>query len=272
MTSEVLCNRWTTLVVRELLCGSTRFNDLRRGLPRMSPSLLSKRLKQLEKAGIVKTIRNDANIVEYHLSEAGEELRPLIIGMGNWGQRWVQSELSMRNLDPSLLMWDMRRNLRPEPMPPSRCTIQFTYPELPNTTRHWWMIVEKSDETMPVEADCLVHPDQKLIGKRKVEGHRHVVCRDHRQHDQKEPRHQDRDTAKLVKPVPASKHAHAGQRQRQNEDRRETSIVDCNLGEGQREQHGGPKCCEACKKPDLDIVQITCGHQPDPVVPVGLRS
>lgn len=144
MTSEILCNRWTTLVVRELLCGSTRFNDLRRGLPRMSPSLLSKRLKQLEKAGIVKTKRNDAKIVEYHLSEAGEELRPLIIGMGNWGQRWVQSELSMRNLDPSLLMWDMRRNLRPEPMPPSRCTIQFTYPELPNSTRHWWMIVEKS--------------------------------------------------------------------------------------------------------------------------------
>ncbi len=143
MAAEILCNRWTTLVVRELLCGSTRFNDLRRGLPRMSPSLLSKRLKQLEKAGIIVAKPNEADIVEYHLSDAGEELRPLIIGMGNWGHRWVRSELSMRNLDPSLLMWDIRRNLQPEPMPTSRCTIQFTYPELPSATRNWWLIVEK---------------------------------------------------------------------------------------------------------------------------------
>ena len=129
MASEILCTRWTTLVVRELLCGSTRFNDLRRGVPRMSPALLSKRLKELERAGVVRTVPV-AGGHEYRLTEAGEELRPVIVGMGSWGQRWVESQLSLRNLDPSLLMWDMRRNLNPEPLPPRRCTIQFLYPEV----------------------------------------------------------------------------------------------------------------------------------------------
>jgi DNA-binding HxlR family transcriptional regulator len=71
MASEILCSRWTTLVVRELLCGSTRFNDLRRGVPKMSPALLSKRLKELERAGVIRTARQPNGLVEYHLSDAG---------------------------------------------------------------------------------------------------------------------------------------------------------------------------------------------------------
>lgn len=142
MASEILCTRWTTLVIRELLCGTTRFNDLRRGVPRMSPALLSKRLKELERAGIVEIRRPKKGVVEYRLSMAGEELRPVIMGIGSWGQRWVESQLSLRNLDPSLLMWDMRRNLKPEPLPPKRCTIQFQYPELPQAKQNWWLIVD----------------------------------------------------------------------------------------------------------------------------------
>jgi DNA-binding HxlR family transcriptional regulator len=142
MAAEVLCSRWTVLVLREMLCGSTRFNDLRRGVPRMSPSLLSKRLKELEQAGVVRTVPNAAGVVEYRLTEAGEDLRPLIMGMGFWGQKWVESQLSLCNLDPSLLMWDMRRNLDPKPLPPRRCTIQFLYPELPEARRHWWLVVD----------------------------------------------------------------------------------------------------------------------------------
>jgi DNA-binding HxlR family transcriptional regulator len=142
MASEVLCSRWTMLVLREMLCGTTRFNDLRRGVPRMSPSLLSKRLKELETAGVVRPVRNAAGVVEYHLTEAGEELRPLVLGLGKWGQRWVESQLSLKNLDPSLLMWDMRRNLDPRPLPPRRCTIQFQYPELAESRRNWWLIVD----------------------------------------------------------------------------------------------------------------------------------
>lgn len=142
MAAEILCSRWTVILLREMLCGSTRFNDLRRGLPRMSPTLLSKRLKELELSGVIRTVPIATGGSQYQLTEAGEELRPIIIGIGNWGQRWVESRLSLRNLDPTLLMWDMHRNLNTDPLPPRRCTIQFLYPELSPTTRNYWLVVE----------------------------------------------------------------------------------------------------------------------------------
>ncbi|MDP3899443.1 MAG: helix-turn-helix domain-containing protein [Mesorhizobium sp.] len=141
MAAEVFCARWTPLIMRELLCGTTRFNDLRRGVPRMSPALLSKRLKELEKAGIVSVVRS-GGAVEYNLTPAGEDLRGIVMGLGFWGTRWVESQLSLRNLDPSLLMWDMRRNLILEPLPPRRCTIQFQYPELPTAKQNYWLVVD----------------------------------------------------------------------------------------------------------------------------------
>jgi DNA-binding HxlR family transcriptional regulator len=144
MAAEALGGRWTVLIVRELLCGTTRFNDLRRGVPRMSPSLLSKRLKELEQAGVIRTQPGPSGVVEYRLTEAGEELRPIVMSMGFWGQRWVESNLTLRNLDPSLLMWDMRRRLNPEPLPPGRRTIQFLYPELPEARRNWWLVVTET--------------------------------------------------------------------------------------------------------------------------------
>lgn len=142
MAAEILCTRWTVLILRELLCGTTRFNDLRRGVPRMSPALLSKRLKELERAGVIVTTPSEKGITEYRLSPAGEDLQPIVMSMGFWGQRWVESQLSLKNLDPSLLMWDMRRNLNPEPLPPRKCTIQFLYPELPATKQNWWLVVD----------------------------------------------------------------------------------------------------------------------------------
>jgi DNA-binding HxlR family transcriptional regulator len=145
MAAEILCSRWTVLVLREMLCGSTRFNDLRRGVPRMSPTLLSKRLKELEEAGVVRAVPNAAGVNEYRLTAAGEDLRPIVLGIGFWGQRWVESQLTLRNLDPSLLMWDMRRNLNPDPLPPHRCTIQFQYPELPESRRNWWLVIESGE-------------------------------------------------------------------------------------------------------------------------------
>lgn len=145
MAAEILCSRWTVVLLREMPCGSTRFNDLRRGLPRMSPTLLSKRLKELELAGVIRSTPTAAGISEYVLTEAGEDLRPIIIGIGSWGQRWVESRLSLRNLDPTLLMWDMRRNLSTDPLPPRRCTIQFLYPELAPTLRNYWLVVESGN-------------------------------------------------------------------------------------------------------------------------------
>ncbi|MGX9426682.1 MULTISPECIES: winged helix-turn-helix transcriptional regulator [Bradyrhizobium] len=143
MAAEIVCNRWTVLVLRELLCGTTRFNDLRRGVPRMSPSLLSKRLKELEVAGLISvTPSGQSGVMDYRPTQAGEDLREVIMSLGFWAQRWVESSLSLKNLDPSLLMWDMRRNLRPEPLPRRRCTINFIYPELSGERKSWWLVID----------------------------------------------------------------------------------------------------------------------------------
>lgn len=148
MAAETLCTRWTVVLLRELVAGSTRFNDLRRGVPRMSPALLSKRLRDLETAGIVERspVPTEPDIFEYRLTPAGQDLRPVVEAIGNWGQRWVETEPTLENLDPELLMWDMRRNLNTKPMPQRRSTIQFIYPELPQPRRNWWLIVEPGNK------------------------------------------------------------------------------------------------------------------------------
>jgi DNA-binding HxlR family transcriptional regulator len=154
MAAEIVCNRWTALVLRELLAGSTRFNDLRRGVPRMSPSLLSKRLKELEEAGVIAAKRTrQPGVREYRLTQAGEELRGVIDSLGFWGQRWIESSLSLKNLDPALLMWDMRRNLRPQPLPPRRSTLKFNYPELRADRRSWWLVIDGENIDL-----CLTDP------------------------------------------------------------------------------------------------------------------
>jgi DNA-binding HxlR family transcriptional regulator len=155
MAAEVLCTRWTVVLLREMLAGSTRFNDLRRGLPRMSPALLSQRLKELEKAGVVSRVKGDeAGLYEYHLTRAGKELQPLVEAFGSWGQRWIESKISLENVDAQLLMWDMRRSLDIKPMPRRRSTIQFQYPDAPAGHRLWWLVVAPGNE-----ADlCLVDP------------------------------------------------------------------------------------------------------------------
>lgn len=142
MAAEIICSRWTVLILREMLCGTTRFNDLRRGVPRMSPTLLSKRLRELLEAGVISVAPGSGGVMEYHLTKAGEDLRDVIMSMGVWGQRWVESSLSLKNLDPSLLMWDMRRNLVPSPLPPRRCTIRFDYPDL-KSQKSWWLVIDE---------------------------------------------------------------------------------------------------------------------------------
>jgi DNA-binding HxlR family transcriptional regulator len=141
MAAEVICSRWTALILREMLCGTTRFNDLRRGVPRMSPTLLSKRLRELADAGVITANPGAGGVVEYKLTRAGEDLRDVIMSIGTWGQRWVESSLSLKNLDPSLLMWDMRRHLIPSPLPERRCTVHFKYPELKSQSL-WWLVID----------------------------------------------------------------------------------------------------------------------------------
>jgi DNA-binding HxlR family transcriptional regulator len=143
MTLDVLGGRWTFLILRELLCGSTRFNELRRGLPRMSPALLSKRLKELEKNGLVARKKSDEpGIYDYVLTPSGMDTKDMVFALGHWGQRWVETKVTLKNLDPSLLMWDMRRNLKASHFPNRRVVVQFVYRDLQPATRDYWLIVE----------------------------------------------------------------------------------------------------------------------------------
>jgi len=145
MAAEILCTRWTVVLIRELVAGSTRFNDLRRGLPKLSPTLLSQRLRELECSGIIERVpaHGARGVYDYRLTEAGRELQPIVDAIGTWGQRWVQSESSLAaNLDPTLLMWDMRRNLRAAPLPKRRTVIEFHFKDAPRAARCWWLVVE----------------------------------------------------------------------------------------------------------------------------------
>jgi DNA-binding HxlR family transcriptional regulator len=148
MASEVLGTRWTLILLRELLAGATRFNDLRRGVPRMSPALLSKRLKDLEEAGIVQRVPSQAEpgVLEYQLTRSGKDMKPIIEALGIWGQRWIKSSDQLRNLDVSFFMWSLRQLLNPSALPPRRCTIQFLYPEQRPSLRKWWVIAAPDAE------------------------------------------------------------------------------------------------------------------------------
>src|SRR6185436_14549420 len=140
--AEVLGELWTPLVVRELLCGSRRFNEIRRGVPRMSATLLTQRLRKLEALGVVARRRVDAGW-EYHLTPAGEELRPIVVGIGHWGARWIGSRLKRDQLDAGFLMWDIRRFAHMDRFPAGRRTvIQFNFTDAPKGERHWWLVVE----------------------------------------------------------------------------------------------------------------------------------
>ncbi len=147
LAAEIVTRRWTPLVIRELLCGSTRFNDLRRGVPRMSPSLLSTRLGELEAVGIVnRRVTGDNDHPEYRLTRAGEELRPIVEAMGVWGRRWISGDLTDNELDADLLMWDVRRRLDASKAPRGRTVVRFDFPDQPEARRNYWLVVEGGGE------------------------------------------------------------------------------------------------------------------------------
>jgi DNA-binding HxlR family transcriptional regulator len=145
---ELLDERWTLLVIRELMTGSERFNEVRRGVPRMSPTLLSRRLQQLTRAGVIER-RTDGDDVRYVLTEAGAELRPVVEARGTWGIRWI-GELGDRDLDPKLLLWDMHRHIDREAMPESRVVVHFHFPDAAANARRWWLVVEPGASTADV--------------------------------------------------------------------------------------------------------------------------
>lgn len=131
---DLLGERWTLLVVRDLLVGTTRFNELARGLPGLSRSLLSLRLRQLERAGLVERVDG-----EYLLTEAGRELRPIVFALGEWGARWTFGEPRPAELDPALLVWWMHTRLDTTGFPGRR---QVFHVRFSDDERRFWIVVE----------------------------------------------------------------------------------------------------------------------------------
>jgi len=152
---EILTERWTPLVVRELLSGSTHFNDLRRGVPLMSPTLLSKRLKTLERVGIVERVDTDASrAVEYHLTPAGHALRPIVDALATWGLAWRSDGLlEPANLDAALLMWDIRRSVVTDSVPDRRVVAHFHLTGSTSKKDRFWLVIDDGDVDL-----CLTDP------------------------------------------------------------------------------------------------------------------
>jgi DNA-binding HxlR family transcriptional regulator len=158
MAAEILGTRWTLLLLRELLEGSTQFNDIARGVPLMSRSMLSQRLKDLEQAGLVtRHASGRGKPTQYRLTEAGTQLGPIVRSVAEWGQEWIDTEPSLQDIDTDFLMWDIRRNLRlPSDLPP-RFVMQFHFPDGPEGKTDHWLVVEQGEIDI-----CYIDPGHEV--------------------------------------------------------------------------------------------------------------
>jgi DNA-binding HxlR family transcriptional regulator len=154
--TEVLGEKWTPLIIRELMTDEQSFNNLRKGVPLMSPSLLSARLKTLEHGGVIERNKTDAGVI-YTLTRAGSELAPVIEQLGVWGQRWARSDMSKKDLDPSLLMWDAHRRIDTSYFPEGRSVLRFEFVDYPAKLRLWWLVVTDGEVDI-----CLKDPGYEV--------------------------------------------------------------------------------------------------------------
>jgi DNA-binding HxlR family transcriptional regulator len=139
--AELFCERWTPLIVRDLAAGATRFSELQRGVPLMSPSLLSKRLKELEAEGVVETrpaLKGRGST--YHLTAAGREFVPLIVALGAWGQRWSRRQLAEGEIDLGLLIWALERSVDARAFGRPQSVVRLEFTDQPEGGRLWWFI------------------------------------------------------------------------------------------------------------------------------------
>lgn len=141
--AEVFDQRWTLLVLRELVAGSDRFNDLHRGVPRMSRTLLSKRLSQLISDGLVARRETDDGPV-YELTDAGRHLEPVMDAIGEWGMRFMDS-LTDEDLDPAFLLWDVRRNVDTDALPEGQTVVRLRFRGIEPELRDWWLLLSADE-------------------------------------------------------------------------------------------------------------------------------
>lgn len=139
--AEILGERWTLLIIRELLFGSTRFSDFQRTLCQISPTLLTKRLNQLVDDGLVLRKSSGGKRVEYFLTAAGKELGPVVNQLAIWGMRWARGQMTDDELDVELLMHDLCRRLDPATLPGGSNILHFAFTGLDQFPR-WWIVLE----------------------------------------------------------------------------------------------------------------------------------
>lgn len=143
---EVFAERWTPIILRELFNGSQHFNEIHRGIPLISRPLLARRLRKLESAGVInRDASSGGRGHRYSLTEAGREFKPVIESLGTWGQRWTL-RVERQNLDPGLLMWNVRRRIAMDLLPAQRVVARFKFTGIPVTYRgyrRFWLILER---------------------------------------------------------------------------------------------------------------------------------
>jgi DNA-binding HxlR family transcriptional regulator len=170
---EVFAERWTPIILREMFAGSQHFNEIHRGIPLISRALLARRLRDLEAAGVVaKEPLPQSRGHRYSLTEAGQEFRPVIEGLGNWGQRWTV-RVDPRHLDAAFLMWNVRRRIARELLPPRRVMLQFKFDGVPASCRGpriFWLMLERAQVDLCVEdpgfeVDLYVEADLSAMAK-----------------------------------------------------------------------------------------------------------
>ena len=151
LSTEILGERWTMLVITALIDGASRFNDLQRALPRISATTLTQRLRTLEDAGVVEKRRTDGGSgFEYVLTEAGRDLEPIIMELAYWGQRWAR-DLQPDDRDPRFLGWSMHLRMNVDAMPEGRTVLEFSFSEAPPECRRFWIIVEDGQTDMCIK-------------------------------------------------------------------------------------------------------------------------
>jgi len=147
MAAEMIEPRWTMLVLCELWSGSTRFNQIQRGVPGMSPGLLAKRLRDLETKGLVVKIGGRTNdYSEYFTTPLADELEPIVRKLGEWAHRNINSDVSLEYLDARMLMWNIRRKVNRLELPRHSCVIQFTLNDPPNDPANYWLVFKPGNE------------------------------------------------------------------------------------------------------------------------------